>query len=106
MDIYDTYVGEQGVLDYMELLCHRVAERWRYPASWWSAPPAPGPPPKSTRPVDPTAPCYEGREDDGTTMSKQCVRCREDHAAVERKRTREVAGLGGVGGGAVKGLNR
>ena len=110
MLIYDTYVSEQGVLDYMELLCHRVAERWRYPASWWSAPPAVSLPPKSSSPVDPQAPCYEGRNEDGTTLSKHCVRCREDLDAADRKRKREIEGTanhgsaGGGGGGAVDGM--
>ena len=86
--IYDTYVSESGVLDYMELLCHRVAERWRYPASWWSSPPPPRPAPESSRGAsDPDAPCYESRHDG---VAKQCVRCREARSEESRKRQREI----------------
>lgn len=111
--IYDTFIGERGVLDYMELLTHEVGKRWRYPPAWWSEPPPARPAPSipSAAPPNPADhTCYT----DDQQRDVQCVRCQREvarlqaaaaEAAESSKRRRTEGGGqpdGASGGGPVR----
>jgi hypothetical protein len=38
-ELYETYCAKDGILDYLELVTHKIAERHRYIPAWWA--PAP-----------------------------------------------------------------
>lgn len=37
--LYDQYCAKEGILDYLEIVTHKIADRWHHVPTWWE--PAP-----------------------------------------------------------------
>lgn len=49
-ELYDVYCAQDGILDYLEVVTHKIATNWRHVPDWWQRPPACVPyRPKDTR---------------------------------------------------------
>ena len=72
MAFYEKYVGRSALLDYVEMVCKNISQRYVEPPDWWSPPPPEQDPPQLRKP---DVLCYEDRES-GT--SRYCVRCQQD----------------------------
>jgi len=36
--LYDRYCAKEGILDYLEVMTHKIAENWREVPEWWDPP--------------------------------------------------------------------
>lgn len=39
--LYNKYMNENGILDYLEVFCHELSQKFEYPPKWWSRPSLP-----------------------------------------------------------------
>ena len=81
---YEKYVARDALLDYIEMICKQIAQRFVHPPDWWTPPPSltlgqKVEPPKLRKP---DVPCYEDRQ---SGMSRFCIRCREDADSEDRE---------------------
>ncbi len=70
--IYDAYCSKEGILDYLQLITHKIAARWHRVPSWWQPSPLGCPRPR------------EGAGGGAGGDRCSCRRCNEDRERIGR----------------------
>jgi len=115
-DVHSRFVSKEGVLDYLEVLCHKLSNKTEHPPTWWKPPKPPQPPPSIAPPSSSSATNSASMQRgqvgehfcDGEAYCARCeaeIKAHDEHAVLQKKseeQQRQRAGGGGRGEGSIK----
>ena len=78
-EFYEKYVGKEGLLDYVEMVCKQVSKRQVLPPNWYTTPTPPRDPPTLRKPNEK---CHVDRK---SRTSRFCVRCQRSFLNEEKR---------------------